>query len=230
MISIIIPTLNECENLRLLLADLTQQKMEKEIIVVDGGSTDGTQDIAKSAGVNLITNPSGRGQQLSQGVEASKGDLLLFLHADCRFPENGLSELEQQMENPPDAIGGNFALKFAGQDGFSQWLTGFYAYIRRRGLYYGDSGIFIHKQALRELGGIAPLAMMEDYDLVKRMEKSKGQTLCIDTVTLVTSSRRFDGRSFVGIFSSWLMMHFLYWLGINGDILARVYDSKRCRN
>ena len=230
MISIIIPTLNESENLRLLLSDLLPQAAEKEIIVVDAESTDTTQNVAKDAGVKLLTSPRGRGQQLAQGVAASRGDLLLFLHADCRFPADGLSLLEQELEKNTKAIGGNFSLKFAGEDKFSRWLTGFYARIRKLGLYYGDSGIFIRSQSLHELGGINQLAMMEDYDLVKRMEKSSGKTLCIDAVTLVTSSRRFDGRSFVGIFSSWLMMHFFYWLGISGKTLARIYDSERCRN
>ena len=231
MISVIIPTLNERDNLAALLSDLRQTEVEHEIIIVDGGSHDGTQAIATSRMLTLIETEASRGHQLAAGVGVANADVILFLHADCRFPLFGLAEIKRRLDEDPELIGGNFRLSFSNasgvQDAFSEWLTGFYSFIRHFGLYYGDSGIFIRKSVLENIGGIKPLAIMEDFDLIRRMGKTKGHTCNIDNLLLRTSSRRFQGRSFVRIFSGWLTMHLMYALGASGNRLAKFYDSER---
>ena len=228
MISVIIPTLNEAVKLPLLLDAMAGEKTAHEIIVADGGSTDSTVVIAEACGAGVVQCEPGRGRQLNEGVKVACGEVLLFLHADTVFPCGGLAAVASALASNPDAPGGNFRLLFDGDDGFSRWLEGFYAWIRARGFYYGDSGIFVRRHVHDRLGGIRPIALMEDYDLVRRMERA-GRTLCISEPTLLTSSRRFHGRRPAAIVAGWLILHTLYHFGISPDRLAVLYDSMRRR-
>ena len=221
-ISIIIPTLNEAEFLPPLLAALAHEDVPAEVIVVDGGSTDGTAELAAARGCTVLRAAPGRGPQLAFGAQGARGDILLFLHADTTFPAGGLRRIVEGLQGSPDAVGGNFRLVFDGRDGFSRWLTGFYAWIRRRGLYYGDSAVFVRRAVYGELGGIRPLALMEDLDFNRRLERA-GPTLCIEDPALVTSSRKFRGRSPVSIVAGWLVIHALYYLGVSPKRLAAFY-------
>ena len=155
-ISVIIPTLNEAARLPLLLAAIARGKTPHEVIVVDGGSADGTLELALNLGARILRAPGGRGAQLAAGAEAATGDVLLFLHADTVFPEGGLAAIVSALAASPDCIGGNFRLLFDGGDRFSRWLAGFYHWLRRRRLYYGDSGIFVRQDSYRAAGGIRP--------------------------------------------------------------------------
>ena len=225
-ISVIIPTLNEAARLPLLLAAIAREKTPHEVIVVDGGSADGSLELASNLGARILRAPGGRGAQLAAGTEAATGDVLLFLHADTVFPEGGLAAIVSALAASPDCIGGNFRLLFDGGDRFSRWLTGFYHWIRRRGLYYGDSGIFVRHDSYRAAGGIRPIALMEDYDFVRRMERL-GPTAYVQNPPLITSSRRFVGRHAVAIVCGWLVIHALFWLNVSPDRLARIYKSNR---
>lgn len=224
MISVVIPTLNEAESLGPLLDALAAEPEAKEMIVVDGGSRDGTTEIARGRGAHLIACGPGRGQQLACGAEAALGEALLFLHADTRFPKGGLAAIERALAECPERAGGNFRLLFDGGTPFDCWLAGFYAWFRRHGLYYGDSGIFVRRHVYQELGGIRPLPIMEDYDFSRRLERAR-ETCCIEAPPLVTSSRRFRGRSRLAIVYGWLKIHLLYHLGIPPTRLARIYEG-----
>jgi rSAM/selenodomain-associated transferase 2 len=228
VISIVIPTLNEARSLESLVPRLAGQREHAEIIVVDGGSRDGSADVARRLGAQVLNAPRGRGTQLRAGVKASSGDVLLFLHADTVFPRGGLYAISQHLERHPRTVGGNFRLLFDGEESFDRWLEGFYAWIRSKGLYYGDSGIFIRRSWYERIGGIRPISLMEDYDLTRRMEAA-GPTLCIQDPPLVSSSRRFRGRHPVAIFLGWSKIHLLYACGVSPERLARLYDSERCR-
>lgn len=226
MISVVIPTLNEAENLTRLLPSLRGRGRFCEIIVVDGGSDDETVRVARDFGANVRVSTPGRGMQLCEGANAATGDVLLFLHADSRFPASGLERISRTLAGNPNLIGGNHRLVFDGNDRFSRWLNGFYAWIRSHGVYYGDSGIFLRRASFDAIGGIRPIALMEDFDLVRRMERY-GDTVCIAEPPLVTSSRRFEGRHSVAIVWGWLRIHALYFLGVSPARLARIYDSER---
>lgn len=225
MISVIIPTLNEAENLPRLLSVL-QRDADAEIIIADGGSQDTTTRIARQNGCKVVTTLPGRGQQLSAGIAIASGEILLFLHADSVFPATGLKAINRHLRQTPSLIGGNFHLTFDGKDNFSIWLNGFYAKIRKKGFYYGDSGIFIRSEICKKIGGIKPIPLMEDYSLVRRMEKY-GQTCCIKDPGLVTSSRRFYGRQKSSIILGWVKIHLLFYLGLCPERLARIYNSSR---
>jgi rSAM/selenodomain-associated transferase 2 len=228
MISVIIPTLNEEKNLPALLSRLCEEGHDitgYEIIVVDGGSTDATVRVAREHGARMLTSPPGRGIQLCHGADAASGTIFLFLHADSIFPRGGLKRIEEALAETPHLIGGNFRLLFDGATPFSRWLIGFYAGIRRIGLYYGDSGIFVRRSAYEAIGGIRPIALMEDLDFVRRMERL-GKTCCIIDPPLITSSRRFSGRRAPAIVSGWLKLHALFYLGISPDRLAAIYATQ----
>jgi len=228
MIAVVIPTLNEATRLESLLAALAEEPTPHEVIVADGGSSDATRAVAEAAGAVVVVSPPGRGRQLREGAERAKADVLLFLHADSRFPQGGLAALADALARRPDCPGGNFRLVFDGDDRFSRWLDGFYAFIRARGFYYGDSAPFVRRSVYDALGGIRPLALMEDYDFVRRLERA-GRTCQVTESPLVTSSRRFHGRRPAAIVFGWLVIHALYYLGVDTDVLARLYDSARRR-
>lgn len=225
-ISVIIPTLNEADNLARLLAELGREAPAHETIVIDGGSRDGTVAAASRHGVRLIRSAPGRGRQLRHGAALATGETLLFLHADSRFPTGGLATIRDTLAARPELVGGNFRLLFDGDNPFSRWLDGFYAWIRARGLYYGDSGVFVRRSVYHRLGGVRPLAVMEDYDFTRRLERA-GPTCCIAEPPLTTSSRRFEGRHPAAIVFGWLKIHALFHLGIAPERLARIYNSAR---
>ena len=227
LISVIIPTYNESGRLMPLLRALADQTEPHEVIVVDGGSHDTTLELAEGAGVICIRSEKGRGHQLRAGVAKASGDVLLFLHADSGFPKDGLAAIRRHLSRDEHAIGGNFRLLFDGDTGFSRWLSGFYAWIRRHGFYYGDSAIFVRREVYHAVGEIRPIALMEDYDLVRRLERHgrrhRGEMICIDDPPLVTSSRKFEDRSAVSIVWGWLVIHALFYIGVSPDRLARIY-------
>jgi rSAM/selenodomain-associated transferase 2 len=221
-ISVIIPTLGEAARITHLVDRLQAEPEHAEIIVVDGGSSDATIANAAAHGARILLSPRGRGGQLAAGAAAASGDILLFLHADSVFPTGGLAAITSALTAEPAAPGGNFRLIFDGDSHFARWLTGFYARLRRHGLYYGDSGIFVRREVYCALGGIRPLAVMEDYDFVARLERA-GRTLCIAAPPLVTSSRNFAGRRAPAIVAGWLIIHGLYHLGAPPRLLWRLY-------
>jgi rSAM/selenodomain-associated transferase 2 len=225
-ISVIVPTLDEAARLPGLLVRLSDETPRPEIIVADGGSRDGSDEIALDHGARLIRSAPGRGQQLAAGAAGASGSILLFLHADTDFPAGGLARIAETLEAEHGTIGGNFRLVFDGASRFSRWLTGFYAWIRARGLYYGDSAIFVRAEVYRALGGFRPIALMEDYDFTRRLEWA-GRTCCIAEPPLVTSSRRFKGRHPVAIVWGWLKIHALYHLGVPPGRLAELYEAQR---
>ncbi len=219
-ISIVIPTLNEAASLPVTLAAIDE---DCEVLVCDGGSTDGTPEIARRAGARIILRAPGRGQQLHAGTAVASGEVLLFLHADTILLPGALAALGRALADP-SVTGGNFRVVFDGPTRFAAWLTGFYAWLRNHGLYYGDSAIFVRRTVLDDIGGMRPIALMEDYDLVRRLERNGG-TVCIDEPPVITSSRRFEGRPRWRIFSQWVLLHALFHARVSPDTLARLYRS-----
>ena len=224
MISIIIPTLNEERSLPPLLDAIRQQGAEHEVIVVDGGSQDRTLEIARGHGVRILPSPPGRGNGICVGAKEARGDVLFFLHADSMLLPGTLYRINEVLSANAKIIGGNFRLVFDGDTSFSRWLTGFYAWIRSIGLYYGDSGIFVRRSVYEALGGFRPIPVMEDFEFVRRLERY-GPTWCIKDPPLITSSRRFERRCSLEIICGWVRLHALFWLGVSPDRLAEIYKG-----
>jgi rSAM/selenodomain-associated transferase 2 len=227
-LSVIIPTLNEESSIGGLIGALQAQDPGCEIIVSDGGSTDRTREVSEANGARVLQCAPGRGQQAAAGADTATGDILFFCHADTALPDGALDAVCVALEEKPEAPGGNFRLLFDGGTGFDDWLNGFYAWIRSHGVYYGDSGIFVRREAYISTGGIRPIALMEDYDFVRRLERT-GPTVCIGEPPLITSSRKFHGRHPVGIVCGWLWIHALWHLGVSPDRLARIYYGRKFR-
>jgi rSAM/selenodomain-associated transferase 2 len=223
-ISIIVPTLNEQECIAETLRNLQQLEGEKEIIVVDGGSSDQTKSLVCAQGVEVLTSPPGRGVQLHAGALKASGDVLWFVHADSTPPAHALNEIRNQLENPL-IVGGNFGLVFDGPSRAARKLTAIYPMLRILGLCYGDSGIFIRREAYDRIGGFRALALFEDLDLLRRLRRA-GRFVHLPC-KMLTSSRRFEERNFALIWLHWTALQVLYWCGISPNWLARWYRHVR---
>jgi hypothetical protein len=124
-ISIIVPALNEEECISQTVRALQQLRGDKEIIVVDGGSSDRTCSLAKAEGARVLSSPAGRGTQMHAGALAATGAVLWFVHADTVPPEHSLNEIHRRLEDPAVA-GGNFGLDFDGHSRAARQLTAIY--------------------------------------------------------------------------------------------------------
>ncbi len=223
LVSIIIPVLNEARLIPTLTASLDLLSGPFEIVLADGGSTDDTVALAQSCGLPIVVAPRGRGAQMNAGAAAAKGDALLFLHADTCLPENALALIEDALQ-APEVGGGNFNLRFAGDSWGATALTRIYPLLRRLGLVYGDSAIFVLRSAFETVGGYRDLPLFEDCDLYQRLRRQGRFVRLSEYAT--TSARRFEGR-FLRTFAHWVMLQLLYWLGVAPQRLAQMYRIVR---
>jgi rSAM/selenodomain-associated transferase 2 len=223
-VSIIIPTLDEARSIGATLGAAARAGAGVEVIVVDGGSTDGTAELARAAGARVVSAPKGRGAQLHAGACAARGRALWFLHADTLAPEGSARLIVEALANPR-VVGGNFAVRFDGEARAARFLTWLYPQLRRLGLCYGDSGIFVRREAYERAGGFKPFPVFEDLDLLRALWR-QGRVVHLPAA-VVTSSRRFEGRSFALTFARWSFLQTLYWLGVHPDRLGRMYAPIR---
>jgi len=223
LISIIVPTLNEAATVRDLAATMGRLRGEFEVIVCDGGSADATVETARQCGLRVIEAPRGRGPQMNAGVGLAKGETLLFLHADTRLPEDALAHVADALTDER-VCGGNFSLIFGGDTREARLLTRIYPFLRMGGMIYGDSAIFVRRRVFDRLGGYLEYPIFEDCDLYRRMRRL-GRFVRLDACA-TTSSRRFEGR-FIRTFALWTLMQVLYWLGVNPNLLNRLYKPLR---
>jgi rSAM/selenodomain-associated transferase 2 len=222
-VSVIIPTLNEEIALPGLIDALRRIDHSIELIVADGGSDDRTCEVARAAD-RLVTTAKGRGTQQAAGASIATGDVLWFLHADSVPNANSVAAIREALANP-STVGGNFTLRFDGDSQAARTLSWIYPLLRPLGLCYGDSGIFVRRQAYVTVGGFGPLPLFEDVDLVKRLRRA-GRVERLPCV-LKTSCRRFEHRNVLGMFAQWTSLQILYWLGASPDWLARRYAPIR---
>lgn len=224
MVSIIVPTLNESSQIRETLCALQSLEGEKEILVVDGGSEDGTAAIAREAGAIVLESARGRGSQQHAGALEAQGAILWFVHADTIPPSHALTDIVMALRDPAVA-GGNFGLTFDGASRAARQLTAIYPALRRLNLCYGDSGIFIRRTIYDAIGGFRSFALFEDLDLLKRMRRA-GRFVHLKT-RIVTSSRRFEKKNFALMWAHWTILQILYWGGISPNLLSRWYRHAR---
>ena len=223
-LSIIIPALNEAHSIGETLSAISRFAIAAEVIVVDGGSEDETREFAQAFGAKTISSERGRGQQMHRGVTIARGDVFWFLHADTIIPR-GSVELIENVLRDDRVVGGNFDVRFAGSGAAVRFMNCLYPQLRRLGLSYGDSAVFVRREAYIKSGGFRSLPIFEDLDLLGRL-RSVGEFAHLPA-KVVTSSRRFERGSFAVTFTRWVVMQGLYWIGVNPESLGRFYQPVR---
>jgi rSAM/selenodomain-associated transferase 2 len=225
-ISIILPALNEAHSIGATLDAVSRLSVRAEVIVVDGGSDDDTRKIARARGAIVIASERGRGLQMHEGARAAHGDVMWFLHADTIVPADGVDLIIKALRDP-QIVAGNFEVHFDGRGWAARFMTWLYPQLRRLGLCYGDSAIFVRREAYEQAGGFKSFPIFEDLDLVRVLRKL-GSIVHVRG-TVVTSSRRFEGRSFALMFGRWVAMQALFWLGMHPRTLGRIYAPVRSK-
>jgi hypothetical protein len=226
LVSIVVPVLGEEAMIGGLLDHLASLPGRWERIVADGGSSDRTCELAGAhpSAPRIVHAPRGRANQMNAGAAVAGGEVVLFLHADTRLPAGAHASVTAALADPA-LLGGNFALRFDGEDRFSRLLGRWYALQRRAGIYYGDSAIWLRRAAFERLGGYRPLPIMEDYDLVRRLQRD-GPTRCLPGPAR-TSARRWERYGLARTIGSWVVIRWLFIAGVEPRRLARLYPHAR---
>jgi rSAM/selenodomain-associated transferase 2 len=226
LVSVVVPVLDEGAVLGEALDDIASLPGRFEVIVVDGGSRDGTPELAEAhhSRPRVLRTARGRAAQQNAGAAAAAGELVVFLHADTRLPRSAYESLAGALRDR-DVLGGNFALRFDGGDGFARVLGGWYRIQRRLGVYYGDSALWVRTATVSALAGFRPLEIMEDYDFVRRLER-RGRTACLPGPA-VTSGRRWRSLGVARTVLSWVLIRWLWLAGVPARRLAGLYPHAR---
>lgn len=225
-LSIIIPCLNEAGGIIAALECLQPlRRRGAEVIVVDGGSSDGSVALAASLADRVLSAPRGRASQMNAGAAVAHGEVLLFLHADCTLPADG----DRLIVDGLQAGGkrwGRFDVSLAG----AHPLLGLIAFMmnwrsRLTGIATGDQGLFVTCGLFADAGGFPAIALMEDIAL-SRILKSHGEPLCLHE-RITASGRRWDERGALRTMMLMWRLRLAYFLGADPADLALRYDGFR---
>lgn len=229
-LSVIIPTLNERYSLPRTLDAVRPQSGVAEIIVVDGGSTDGTLEFARmQSHVTVVESARGRGIQLAAGVAASSGDTLLFLHADCLLPGGAVAFIETALQRD-DVAGGAFGIRFPGASSNGLHVTA--QWVNRRSRLFkvatGDQAIFVRRTAYNLAGGFPPWPLFEDMEFVKRL-KQHGR-FAVAPIDVEISARRWETYGIGRTNALMCALYAGYRAGIQPQTLKRWFADVRPQN
>ncbi|WKW52191.1 TIGR04283 family arsenosugar biosynthesis glycosyltransferase [Rhodomicrobium lacus] len=222
MISVVIPTLNAGRTLPatfLSIFDAAVEGIVSEVIVSDGGSTDATRQIAEEAGARFVVAERGRGQQLRAGADAARKPWLLFLHADTALDAGWTNEALAFMKRGKGAAAFRFRLA---DEGFNPRLLERLVAVRCAlfRLPYGDQGLLISRDLYDEVGGFAPIPLMEDVEIVRKLGRTR---LAMLKTNAVTSAERFREQGYIRRSARNLWCLSLYLRGVPPEKLVERY-------
>jgi rSAM/selenodomain-associated transferase 2 len=227
-ISIIVPVLNEAALIRPFLQHLRERAPGAEIIVVDGGSSDGTEKLAEEFCDRFLRSVPNRAAQMNAGAQIARGDILWFLHVDLTVPPGCLEEIERCVADPK-VVGGFFRMRLARSE-FVYRLTdefAHYAGILMR-MRCGDHGIFCRHRDFIELGGFPQVALMEDVAFFRLLRRC-GRIHIIDR-RLIADARRYQLVGPIRLTVAYGLIAMLYAVGAPFWMLARIYERLCCRS
>lgn len=221
-LSIIVPMLNEIELLPDLLAHLrTWRSNGCEVLLVDGGSHDGSADVAEAIGFSVVRTSRGRARQMNAGAAQATGNVLVFLHADSRLPEQADAVIVTSLA----ATGrhwGRFDVNITGNALMLQVVAWF---MNRRsrltGIATGDQAIFVDKSLFDAVGGFPEQLLMEDIELCLRLRRLS-PPLCLKQQATTSGRRWLEGGIWQTIWLMW-RLRWKYWRGVPAEQLAREY-------
>lgn len=220
-ISIIIPTYNEAEGIQQLLKYLKKYAHSSvaDILVVDGQSFDATAKKVREVGVKCFISPEkGRAAQMNVGADKATGDILYFVHADSFPPKSYATDILHQIENGAES--GCYRFTFDSDNRLlkiNSWFTRFDRLICRG----GDQTLFIAREVYEELGGFKNYAIMEDFEMIKRLRK-RG-TFHIIQKPVVVSARKYELNSYLKVNFINLVVFLMFSLGISQETMVHAY-------
>ncbi len=220
-LSIIMPVLNEAAGIEAALAALAPLRARgAELIVVDGGSSDGTAARAMPLSDQVLNAPRGRAAQMNAGAAAARGDVLLFLHADTRLPPNADALVLAGLTGSRRAWG-RFDVRF--DEGGMLRMVAAMMNLRSRltGIATGDQAMFVTRSAFDAVGGFPPIALMEDVTLSTRL-KRVSRPLCL-SARAVPSGRRWRQNGLVRMLLLMWLLRLAYFFGSDPARLAHAY-------
>jgi rSAM/selenodomain-associated transferase 2 len=223
-LSVIIPALNEGSQIRRTLRSLEPFRARgAEVIVIDGGSVDDTLAIATSFADSVLRTARGRALQMNAGAGAARGEILLFLHADCIPPPEADMLVLQQLG--PKGWG-RFDVSLAGTYPMFRMIERLMN-LRSRltGIATGDQGIFVRRELFFAVGGYPNIPLMEDLALSKRLKRT-GRPLCLQD-RIITSSRRWEEQGIIRTVLLMWRLRLAYFFGAEPGRLAKIYDRRK---
>jgi rSAM/selenodomain-associated transferase 2 len=220
-LSVIVPVLDEAAAIQAALRALAPlRERGHEVIVVDGGSCDGTPGLCAGLSDVVLASARGRGVQAATGAAAARGQVLLFLHADTRLPPQADALIEAAVAR--GALWGRFDVRIEGRSALLPLVA---AAMNRRsrwsGIATGDQAMFVTRAALAAAGGVPCQPLMEDIELSRRLRRLAPPACLRDRV--VTSGRRWEQRGVWRTIATMWWLRLRYWLGAAPEALERAY-------
>jgi rSAM/selenodomain-associated transferase 2 len=224
-LSVVVPMRNEERAIAATLQSIRAGAPDAEIIAVDGGSRDRSVAITQCLCDRVIETTSGRAHQMNAGAAASRGDALVFVHADTRVPANFASAIAVTLSDPT-VVGGRFDLALDDR-AYVYRMVGAMISLRSRIFRSatGDQAIFARRSTFVQLGGFAEIALCEDVDFIRRLRRL-GQIACLRE-RVITSARRWQRNGLARTILRMWMIKSLFLLGVSPERLRRHYADTR---
>ena len=227
MISIVVPVFNEASLIRRFLAHLRERAPGAEIIVADGGSSDGTVDLAAGFCDRVVSSKRNRARQMNAGADAARGDIFWFVHADAELPLQCLDEIARIMKDS-NVVGGYFRIRLPRAPVYR--LTDSFAHyagllLRMR---CGDHGIFCRRIAFVDVGGFPTVPLMEDVEFFRRLHPY-GRMVHSEK-RILASPRRYQAVGPARLTFAYGFIATLYIFGVSPWMLASIYRRMCCES